>query len=66
METKSPTKTGLLLIRAWVEEDVPGFRARVIQLFDVTGNEGGVATVVTAEELNAAVEAWLQGLLDDA
>jgi hypothetical protein len=66
MATKSPTKTGLLLIRAWVEEDVPGFRARVIQLFDVTGNEGGVATVVTAEELTAAIEEWLRGLQEGA
>jgi hypothetical protein len=60
------TKTGLLIIRAWVEEDVPGFRARVIQLIDVTGNEEGVAIVGTAEELTDAVETWLQELLGGA
>ena len=65
MASLPSTKTGLLIIRAWVEEGVPGFRARVIRLFDVMGNEESIATVETSEELTAVIEAWLQGFLDE-
>jgi hypothetical protein len=57
------SKTGLVIIRAWVEENVPGFRARVIQLSAMTGDEEVIATVATAEQLTAAVENWLQRFL---
>ena len=59
------SRTGLLVIRAWVEEGIPGFRARVIRLADVSLGEESVATVQTREELTGVIENWLEEFLGE-
>ncbi len=58
-------RTGILVIRVWLEQDAPGeLRARLTQ----TGDLGEAATTLaTASDVTgvcAAVEAWLRRFLD--
>jgi hypothetical protein len=66
MHSPSATKSGLLIIRAWVERDVPGFRARVIQMFEATGREQDIATVGNVQDLADAIAVWVQGFQEGA
>ena len=62
----APQRTGILVIRVWLEQDAPGrLRARLTQAADL-GDPG--TTLATASDLPGvcdAVEAWLRGFLDD-
>jgi hypothetical protein len=54
-------RTGVLVVRAWVEGDTPkAFRARLTRSLDVSG-PGKVETTVAAsiEEVCEQVRAWL-------
>ena len=60
-----PERTGILVIRVWLERDAPGqLRARLTQ----TGNLAEAATTLaTASDVRGvcdAVEAWLGQFLD--
>ena len=61
-----PERTGILVIRVWLERDAPGqLRARLTQ----TGNLAEAATTLaTASDVRAvceAVEAWLRRFTDN-
>jgi hypothetical protein len=61
----APQRTGILVIRVWLEQDAPGrLRARLTQAADL-GDPG--TTLATASDLPGvcdAVEAWLRRFLD--
>ena len=60
-----PERTGILVIRVWVEQDDAGrLRARLTQAADLgeTATPLGVATGVTG--ICDAVETWLRRFLD--
>ena len=56
-----PERTGVLVIRVWVErEQPPELRARITRTLDVTVREDEVSTVATTtHEIEQTVRAWL-------
>jgi hypothetical protein len=64
-DSTAPQRTGILVIRVWLEQDAPGrLRARLTQAADL-GDPG--TTLGTASDLPGvcdAVEAWLRRFLD--
>lgn len=61
MHTPLAERTGLLVIRVWVESDPPGrLRGRITQTVDVVGGEELSATASTAEAIEAVVHDWLE------
>ena len=64
-DRSAPERTGILVIRVWLEQDAPGrLRARLTQAADL-GDPG--TTLATASDLPGvcdAVEAWLRRFLD--
>jgi hypothetical protein len=64
-DSAAPQRTGILVIRVWLEQDAPGrLRARLTQAADL-GDPG--TTLATASDLPGvcdAVEAWLRRFLD--
>jgi hypothetical protein len=61
----APERTGILVIRVWLEQDAPGrLRARLTQ---AAGLGGAATTLATASDVPGvcdAVEAWLRQFLD--
>jgi hypothetical protein len=59
-------RTGLLVIRAWIEAyGETRLRARITRVVDLDGTEE-ISTVATREEIMDAVAAWLDAFLDEA
>jgi hypothetical protein len=56
----SAPRTGVMIIRAWMEGDsLDSLRARITHTFDVTGNEEFVSAAASPTDIEAAVRAWL-------
>ncbi len=55
-------KTGVLVIRAWLEEglETNALRARITSTVDLSADETLETTAASEEEILAAVEAWLR------
>jgi hypothetical protein len=63
---KMTERSGVLVVRAWVEGGTPaGLRARITQSRDLTNTEQLVTTAATVEDILAAVRAWLDALLSE-
>lgn len=62
-----PQRTGLLVVRAWLEDDRPdGLRARITSTVDLARRDSAVTTAHTPEEIQEAVRAWLAALIADS
>lgn len=60
-------KTGLLIIRAWVEDGSPEpLRADVRATTDVSAGLDRAVTLARAEDVGATVQTWLAEVLADA
>jgi hypothetical protein len=60
-----PERTGILVIRVWVEQEPPGrLRARLTQAADLGEPATTLATAADVPGVCAAVEAWLRRFLD--
>jgi hypothetical protein len=60
-----PERTGILVIRVWVEQEPPGrLRARLTEAADLDQPPTTVATAADVPGICAAVEAWLRGFVD--
>jgi hypothetical protein len=60
-----PERTGVLVIRVWLEQEAPGrLRARLIQTADPGGTPATLATAAGVAGIRDAVEAWLEQFLD--
>jgi hypothetical protein len=58
-------RAGLLLIRAWREDPAePSLRARITEIADLESPEEVVRSAGTREELHAALDRWLDRLLE--
>lgn len=56
-------REGVLIIRVWFEGDPPSeLRARLVEVVEHTRGERPVAVTATAEDLYAAVRAWIEAL----
>jgi hypothetical protein len=59
----SRERTGVLLIRAWMEGEPPALRARIIDRTDVSESVENVTFATTPGGINAAVSAWLDAFI---
>ena len=60
-----PERTGILVIRVWLEQDAPGrLRARLTEAADLGEAPASLATAADVAGVCAAVEAWLGRFLD--
>jgi hypothetical protein len=61
MECADVQRTGVLVVRAWLEEGAEvGLRARVTHTLDVSRRGEIVLVAATQEEIYAAVRTWLE------
>jgi hypothetical protein len=64
MTAEATERTGVLVLRAWIEGDPStGLRARITQAADNAAPEYLVATAATVEDVCAGVRAWLEELM---
>jgi len=64
MSMSSDERTGLILVRAWIEgDDRSTFRVRITERIDVTGAEQTVSAAATVEETCDVVRRWLERFL---
>jgi hypothetical protein len=60
MKAQSSDRTGLLVVRLWIEGNaLDGFRARITQTLDSDGTERAVATAGTPEAVFTVVQNWV-------
>lgn len=59
MEHTAPERTGLLIVRAWIEAGDEGLRARITRVLDLAAPEEVVVAVAGPAEVLATVRAWL-------
>ena len=61
----APERTGILVIRVWLEQDAPGqLRARLTTAADLGETPTTLALASDVTGICDAVEAWLQQFLD--
>jgi hypothetical protein len=53
-------RTGVLVVRAWIEGDPAQLKARITQTIDVAARESATTTASTAEQIYGAVRRWLE------
>jgi hypothetical protein len=62
--TRSPDRTGILIVRLWVENDVLlGFRARITQTMDSLEPEQSSAMAASPEDVYSAVRTWVEAFV---
>jgi hypothetical protein len=65
LDSNAPERTGILVVRVWLEQDAPGrLRARLTQAADLGEAPTTLATAADVAGVCAAVEAWLRQFLD--
>jgi hypothetical protein len=61
METRSPDRTAILIVRLWIEAPFPdGFRARIVQTPDSRSREQTASMAGSPEDVYAAVRSWVE------
>jgi len=64
MRAISPDRTGLLIVRLWIEQNTrEGLRARITQTLDSAGAEQKVAAAGNPEDIYAAVRTWVEAFV---
>jgi hypothetical protein len=65
LDANAPERTGILVVRVWLEQDAPGrLRARLTQAADLGEAPSTLATAADVPGVCVAVEAWLRQFLD--
>ncbi len=65
MKTQSPDRTGLLIVRLWIEGNTrEGFRARITQTLDSAGVERNIATAGTPQAVCEVVQTWIDNFVN--
>jgi hypothetical protein len=59
--TTSSERTGVLIIRAWVEGDPPTLRLRITRTDDLTAGDEESTVTASVEEAVDVVRRWLEG-----
>jgi hypothetical protein len=60
--TVAGDRSGVLVVRAWIEGDPPQLKARITHTIDLVQREPGSATVSSAERIHEEVGRWLEAL----
>ena len=64
MMPPSSDRTGILILRLWIEADArDGLRARITQTLD-SGDEQAMATAANPEDIYAVVRTWVEAFVD--
>ena len=64
MTHPSSDRTGILILRLWIEEDAhDGLRARITQTLD-SGQEQAMATAADPEDIYAVVKTWVEAFVE--
>jgi len=64
MQAMSPDRTGLLIVRLWIEPSArEGLRARITQTLDSEGAEQTMAAAGNPEDIYAAVRTWVEAFV---
>jgi hypothetical protein len=59
-----PERTGVLILRVWIEDDAQGgMRARITQTLDIRAPASVVTWAASAEEITDTVARWLHSFL---
>jgi hypothetical protein len=66
MGTTDAERTGVLVLRAWVEGGDAGLRVRVIQSTEGAAAEPASSVSATVDDVCALVRAWLEDLVHGA
>jgi hypothetical protein len=64
MPTATIDRTGIMIVRVWLEADEQGFRARMTHTLDATGGEEAMVTAAEPEDVYAAVRTWVEAFVD--
>jgi hypothetical protein len=65
METQYSDRTGILIVRLWIEGNArEGFRARITQTLDSTDHDQTTATAADPEHVYALVRTWVEEFVD--
>ena len=60
MKANPSDRTGLLIVRLWIEGNArDGFRARITQTLDAGGQERSVAMAGTPQDVCTVVQNWV-------
>ena len=61
----SADRGGFLLVRLWIEGEIPdtSFRARLTYRLDATVSDAEVASAATVDQVCEVVRAWVAGFL---
>jgi hypothetical protein len=65
MAAAAGERSGVLVIRAWVEGRPPQLKARITHTVDPAQREHGTATVASAEQIHEEIRRWLAALEGD-
>jgi hypothetical protein len=60
--TVAGERSGVLVVRAWIEGEPAQLKARITQTIDLARREPESATVSSGEEIEAEVRRWLAAL----
>ena len=64
MTTPRPGRTGVLIIRLWVEDGLgQNVRARIIQSMDITAEEPAATSASTVEDILRKVRDWMDAFV---
>ena len=64
MKTNSPDRTGILIMRLWMESNLRGgLRARITQTLDSAGGERTIATTTEPEDIYATVRTCVEAFV---
>ena len=64
MAPPSSDRTGILVVRLWIEADPrDGFRARITRTLDATSTEQSTAAAATPEDVYAVVRTWVDAFV---
>ena len=67
MRSRSSDRTGILIVRVWIEGDpAGGFRARITHTLDSTGREQTTAAAAEPEDVYAAVRTWVEAFVEQS
>ncbi|MGE5225516.1 MAG: hypothetical protein ACM3OO_01425 [Planctomycetaceae bacterium] len=65
MGTQHADRTGILIVRVWIEGDArEGFRARITRTLDSAGHERETLAAATPEDLYGVVRTWVEAFVD--
>jgi hypothetical protein len=65
METRSSDRTGIMVVRVWIESNARGgFRARLTHTLDSTAHEAEIAAAADPEDIYAVVRSWVEAFVD--